>query len=502
MRAYSTIAAVDLGSNSFRLQVARVVGTQVYPLDSLKEPVRLGAGLTPDKYLDEDAQQRALACLKLFSERLRGLPREAVRAVGTNTFRVAKNAPAFLEAAQAALGFPIEIIAGREEARLIYLGVSHGLPSSREKRLVVDIGGGSTEFIIGAGYRPQHMESLFMGCVSFSRRFFPDGKITRASLQQAELAARGEILSIATEFSAGHWQNAVGSSGSARALAEILEQNAWSQAGITREGLARLRAQLLRAGDARLLQLSGLSADRVPVLAGGFAIMNSIFAALDIEHMEVASGALREGVLYDLIGRFHKHDMRETTVREFMRRYHVDPPQAGRVQELASTLLAQIAHKLDGSVIGPHLHVAWAARLHEIGVTIAHTGYHRHSAYILANADMPGFSRREQALLSVLARAHRGALTKLLELEVVQHPDEWALILVLRLAVMLCRSRIDVELPPMKLKLGSSGFSLTLDHAWLEKNPLTKTLLEDESRAWKSIGMSLNLKTDRPPSAP
>lgn len=495
MKAYSTIAAVDLGSNSFRLQVARVVGGQVYPLDSLKEPVRLGAGLTPDKTLDEESQQRALACLKIFSERLRGLPREAVRAVGTNTFRVAKNAPAFLDAAQAALGFPIEIIAGKEEARLIYLGVSHGLPVSEDKRLVVDIGGGSTEFIIGAGYHPQQMESLYMGCVSYSRRFFPDGKVNKNDLLQAELAARGEILTIAADFSAGHWQHAIGSSGSARALAEILEQNGLSASGITREGLARLRALLLKAGDVRLLQLAGLASDRVPVLAGGFAIMNSIFTELGIERMEVAAGALREGVLYDLIGRFHKHDMREATVREFMRRYHVDPPQAGRVQELAGTLFEQIAHRLDGTIANPRLLLAWAARLHEIGISIAHTGYHRHSAYILANADMPGFSRIEQEQLSLLVRAHRGALSKLLNL--VNSPSEWPLILVLRLAVLLCRSRSDVELPPMKLKFGTSGFSLTLDPAWLEHNPLTRALLEDESKEWKSIGISFALKTGK-----
>ncbi|MBZ0104081.1 MAG: exopolyphosphatase [Sulfuricella denitrificans] len=497
MREYATIAAVDLGSNSFRLQVARVVGDQVYPLDSLKESVRLGAGLTPDKTLDEEAQQRALACLKLFSERLRGLPREAVRAVGTNTFRVAKNAAPFLEAAQAALGFPIEIVAGREEARLIYIGVAHGLPPSEEKRLVVDIGGGSTEFIIGSGYQPERMESLYMGCVSFSRRFFPDGKITRSNLQQAELAARSEIQTITAEFSAGHWQQAVGSSGTARALAEILEQNGLSPSGLTREGMSHLRELLLKSGDVKLLQLAGLPSDRVPVLAGGFTIMNSIFTALDIDHMTVATGALREGVLYDLLGRFHQHDMRESTVREFMRRYHVDPPQGGRVQELADTLFDQIAHKLSGYFDTPRQYLAWAARLHEVGISIAHTGYHRHSAYILANADMPGFSTREQGLLSLLARAHRGSLKKLLDQQPVSNSDEWMLILVLRLAVLFCRSRSDAELPAMKLKSGSNGFSLTIDRTWLEHNPLTRSLLESEIKDLKSVGIVFSIKTEK-----
>jgi exopolyphosphatase/guanosine-5'-triphosphate,3'-diphosphate pyrophosphatase len=497
MREYSTIAAIDLGSNSFRLQVARVVGDQIYPLDSLKEPVRLGAGLTPDKMLDEETQQRALACLKLFSERLRGLPREAVRAVGTNTFRVAKNAAPFLEAAQSALGFPIEIIAGREEARLIYIGVAHGLPPSDEKRLVVDIGGGSTEFIIGSGYEPERMESLYMGCVSFSRRFFPDGKITRGNLQLAELAARSEIQTIASEFSASHWQQAIGSSGTARALAEILEQNGLSQSGLTRDGMDSLRELLLKSGDVKLLQLTGLPSDRVPVLAGGFAIMNSIFTELGIEHMTVATSALREGVLYDLLGRFHQHDMRESTVREFMRRYHVDPPQAGRVQELADGLFDQVAHKLAGSADDSRQYLAWAARLHEIGISIAHSGYHRHSAYILANADMPGFSTREQGLLSLLVRAHRGSLKKLLDQQPVSNNDEWMLILVLRLAVLFCRSRSDAEPPAMKLKPGSSGFSLTIDRTWLEDNPLTRSLLESEVKDLKSAGIAFALKAEK-----
>jgi exopolyphosphatase / guanosine-5'-triphosphate,3'-diphosphate pyrophosphatase len=497
VREFSTIAAVDLGSNSFRLQVARVVGGQIYPLDSLKEPVRLGAGLRADKYLDEDSQRRALDCLHLFSERLRGLPREAIRAVGTNTFRVAKNAPTLLAAAQAALGHPIEIIAGKEEARLIYLGVSHGLPSVDEKRLVVDIGGGSTEFIIGAGFQPLKMESLFMGCVSYSRRFFPDGRITKANLLHAELAARGEVLSIAAEFGAGHWCQAIGSSGSARALGEILEQNGLSDGGITRQGMEKLRILLLKAGDTKQLALAGLSAERAPVLAGGFAVMNGIFAELGIERMEVASGALREGVLYDLIGRFHAHDMREATVREFMRRYHVDPPQAGRVQELASVLLEQLAPRLEGAIDEPRLLVAWAARLHEIGISIAHTGYHRHSAYILANADMPGFSTREQLLLGLLVRAHRGALAKLPETELVYGNDQWILILVLRLAVLLCRSRGDAEMPPVKLNFGSGGFSITLRRDWLDSNPLTKALLEDESRTWKTVGIALSIKMEK-----
>ncbi|HSM97635.1 MAG TPA: Ppx/GppA family phosphatase, partial [Gallionella sp.] len=269
MQQQSILAAVDLGSNSFRLQIARVEGEQLYMLDSLREPVRLAAGLGEDKQLSKDAQLRALACLQRFGERLRGLPQKAVRAVGTNSLRVAKNAPEFLQQAEAALGFPIEVIAGREEARLIYMGVAQGLPQSDKRRMVMDIGGGSTEFIIGKGLEPIRLESLYMGCVSYTQRFFPDGKITKAALKQAELAARNELQTIASEFAFGHWESALGSSGSARVLCDLLEQNGYSASGITRGGLEQLRAQLLKAGEAEKLELQGLKPDRIPVLPGG-----------------------------------------------------------------------------------------------------------------------------------------------------------------------------------------------------------------------------------------
>jgi len=303
METPPTIAAVDLGSNSFRLQVGRVVDDQIYPLDSLRGPVRLAAGLTADKHLDDAAQARAIECLKRFGERLRGLPPGAVRAVGTNTLRVAKNAHEFMPRFEAALGFPIEVVAGREEARLIYLGVAHSLPATPEKRLVVDIGGGSTEFIIGAGNQPHKLESLYMGCVSYSLRYFPDGRISKSHMKQAELAARIEVETIRKQFSRKHWQQAVGSSGTARAIGDILEANGWSVSGITGEGMERLRGALLKAGDAAKAALPELREDRIAVLPGGFAIMSAIFAELDVEHMALANGAMRQGILWDMIGR-------------------------------------------------------------------------------------------------------------------------------------------------------------------------------------------------------
>ena len=486
MKTYDTLAAVDLGSNSFRLEVARVSGDQLYPLDSLKETVRLAGGLTDDKRLDEATQARALACLHRFGERLRGLSPEAIRCVGTSALRVAKNADEFIPKAEIALGHPIEIVAGREEARLIYLGVAHSLPASPDRRLVVDIGGGSTEFIIGQGLKPHERESLHMGCVNFSKRFFPDGVIDKTALKAAEVAARVEVERIAREFSKGNWQQAVGSSGTARALRELLEMNGWAVRGITADGLDKLRAQLVKAAHVDALELPGLSRDRRPVIAGGFAIMAGLFAELDIEQMDVAETAMREGILYDLLGRFHKQDMREATVDEFTRRYHIDTQQAARVKRVAHKLLSASGSPADENALR---FLDWAARLHEIGLSVSHGGYHRHSGYILENADMPGFSRTEQARLALLARAQRGALVKVPEFAEGRVSDhDRLLVWLLRQAVILCRSRAEPRLPDVKVELNGKRIRLELPGGWLERRPLTQRALDEEAVHWHAVG--------------
>ncbi len=492
MAEYSTLAAVDLGSNSFHCQIARVVGDQIYPLDALREPVRLGAGLGKDKRLDESSQERALACLQRFGERLRGLDPHTVRAIGTNTLRVAKNASAFLKKAEAALGFPIEVVAGREEARLIYLGVSHGLPISKEKRLVVDIGGGSTELIIGANHKPQQLDSLFMGCVSYSLRFFPDGKITKSAMKQAELAARTELQPVAASFARGNWQHAVGSSGTARALAEIMQMNGFEDGRITPSGIDRLRNHLIKTGDMGRVELAGLRPDRVPVLPGGLAIMNAVLAELDIDSMVAATGAMRQGVLYDMLGRFHHQDMRDVTVSQFMQRYHVDALQARRVGALALELYNKLSGDAGGRDETGLRFLVWAAKLHEIGISVAYSGYHRHSAYIISNADMPGFSRDEQIRLSQLVLAHRRSLRKIQDQ--LDPGTDWKMVLALRLAVLLLRSRSDIMVPVTEASASGRKFRLSIERDWLARNPLTVTALRDEMQEWEAFGIDLNVK--------
>ncbi len=494
--AHELIAAVDLGSNSFRLQVGRVVGNQIYPQDSLKESVRLAAGLTAERTLDGPSQLRALAALARFGERLRGFPPDAVRVVGTNTLRVAKNAPQFLPEAEAALGFPIEVIAGREEARLIYLGVAHSLANPQTQQLVVDIGGGSTELIIGRHFKPLRLESLYMGCVSFSLRYFPGSRIDKKAMKEAELAARKELQAIVHAYRATGWEEAVGSSGTAKALVDLLELNGLSDGGITGDGLDKLRAMLVRAGDVGRLNLQGLRADRIPVLPGGVAIMSAVFKEFGIERMVFSDGALRLGVLYDLLGRYHHDDLREATVGHFMRRYEVDQQQAERVSRTAFTLLGQLLPEVAADADHADAQtLLWAARLHEIGISLAHSSYHKHSAYILGNADMPGFSRRDQARLARLVLAHRGKLERVLPAMI--EVRDWLLIFALRIAALLHRARDDGGPLPVWASLLPRGFELRIDAGWLNESPLTASSLEEEVRQWAGIGIELQVKSRR-----
>ncbi|MBS1159957.1 MAG: Ppx/GppA phosphatase [Proteobacteria bacterium] len=491
---YETVAAVDLGSNSFRLQVGRVVDNQIYTLDSMKEPVRLASGLNAEKYLDLASQARALDGLRRFGERLRGLDSGAVRAVATNTLRVAKNAMDFLPLAEEALGFPIEIIAGREEARLIYIGASHSLPSVAHKRLVVDIGGGSTEFIIGKRHDPQLMESLYMGCVSYTLRFFPDRRIDRKRLREAQIAAAKEIELISTDYQRLGWKEAVGSSGSARAIADVLELNGLNpngESGITREGLDRLCALLIKAGSAEALDLPGVKNDRLPVLPGGIAIMSAIFEELGIERMTYADGALRLGVLYDLLGRFHHHDMRDSTVAQFRRRYQVEADQAERVEMTALSALTQLSEGAPSEIDMQFL--SWATRLHEIGISVAHNAYHKHGAYILTYADMPGFSKKDQARLAMLVLGHRGKLEKLGAIPATD--SAWNLVFCLRLAVLLHRTRDDRALPAWQVRPNGPGFLLELPADWLAENPWTAAALGEEVAVWKQLGREYLVKS-------
>ena len=489
----NTLAAVDLGSNSFHLQIGRVVDGQIYPLDSVRELVRLGAGLTAEKRIDRATQASALEALAKFSERLRGFPRQTVRAVGTNALRVAKNAPQFLREARQILGFPIEVISGREEARLIYLGVAHSMPAAPQRRLVVDVGGGSTEFIIGTGLEPQLTESLYMGCVSYSLKYFAEGKIDKPRFKAAEIAARQELAGIVRAYRSAGWDEAVASSGTARSIENILRENGFADEGLTREGLERLRSLLLKHEKVDVDRIAGLRPNRAAVLPGGLAILGAVFDELGVETMKVSEGALRHGVLYDLLGRVEHRDMREATVTQFMRRYHVDLPQAERVNALALKMYdaLMIGADRDRDDDPDRQMLGWAAKLAEAGLSIAHAQYHKHSAYVISNADMPGFSRMEQARLARIVLAQRGKLAKIQDAGL--EGADWKLVFALRTASLILRSRMDQKLPFLRVAADPGGFAIDLPQSWLEENPLSAAALESETESWQAAGMKLGV---------
>jgi exopolyphosphatase/guanosine-5'-triphosphate,3'-diphosphate pyrophosphatase len=481
-----TVAAVDLGSNSFHMIVARPMNGQLHVLDRLQEMVRLAAGLDEHGNLDKVSRERALECLARFGERLRGMSLGSVRAVGTNTLRRARNAPKFIQAAERALGHPIEIISGQEEARLIYHGVAHDLPESDARRLVIDIGGGSTEFIIGKQLDPLLAESLHIGCVGMSLRYFEDGRITTKAWKRAETAAHLELQPIESAFRERGWDAAFGASGTIRTIGAVLRGQGWTHGEITLVALQQLREAMLAAGDVGKLEFDGLSPERVPVFPGGVAILTAAFAALGIERMDVCDGALREGLLYDLVGRIRQADARERSVAALCERSQVDAAQATRVERTAQQCFDQLARawQLDES----HAKMlAFAARVHEIGLAIAHTKYHRHGAYLVEHSDLPGFSWQEQRLLAVLVRGHR----RRFPLEVFEPlPDgerriAKRLTVLLRLAVLLHRGRAQTELPRFTLSARKKQLTLRFPRGWLTRNPLTLADLTREAEQLK-----------------
>jgi exopolyphosphatase/guanosine-5'-triphosphate,3'-diphosphate pyrophosphatase len=480
-KSASTLAVVDMGSNSFRLELGRVEGDQIFRLDTWRETLRIGAGLDAHGRIKPRARLEALACLARLGERLRGLHPSAVRAVATNVFRVATNAGEFLPQAEAALGFPIDVISGHEEARLIYLGVAHVLPSSSSPRLVVDIGGGSTEFIIGRGLTPERLDSLKIGCVSFTQRFFRDGRLRAEAFAAAETGARAEIDSIAREFGRAHWSEAYASSGTALALAEILEQNGLSSGGITPEGLARLRKRAIGAGHVKRLRLAGLKPERAPVLAAGLAIMSAALAELDVPRINPVGGAMRLGVLYDLLGRTIMRDVRVSTVERFVERWRVDRAHAARVAAMAQQLYTRASRaRRPGSA----QLVEWAGLLHEVGYTVSHIGYHKHGAYIVGNADMPGFSAQDQQRLALLILGCRGGLIKMAPL--LADEDSRAALLALRLAVLFHHARVAIDAPRIVLASGPT-IRFGVSSRWLKAHPLTAHLLDLERAEWAAL---------------
>jgi exopolyphosphatase / guanosine-5'-triphosphate,3'-diphosphate pyrophosphatase len=486
-----TLAAVDLGSNSFHMVLGRAVDGQPAIIGRMKEMVQLGIGLDAERQLGEAAQERALACLSRFGQYIRSLPHDNVRAVGTNALRVARNVDGFLARAALALGHPIEVISGIEEARLIYAGVLRDRTAKDERLLVVDIGGGSTELVIGER-EPLELESLYVGSITMMQRHFEDGKLSAKRFRRAEMTASQELEVVQERFRRLGWRAAVGASGTVRAVARVLRARSWSDGAITPGALAQLRDEVIAAGSVERLTLEGLSRSRANVFPGGLAVLSAILEMLGVQRLEVSQSALREGLLDDLMGRVLRRDVRSLTVDHLMQRYHVEKHQASRVESTLFDLVHQVSEAWNLPPVRSHELGSWAARLHEIGRDVAHSHYHKHGAYIITYADMPGFSRQEQRQLAALVRAHRRKFPSALFREI---PDSERLLehlaLLLRLAVLLHRSRGEAARP--ELVPGRRALELRFAPGWLERHPLTHADLLEEAELLRAAGFELRV---------
>lgn len=463
------------------------------PVDVRSEKVQLGAGLT-DGVLSVDAIERGLDCLSRFAQMLESVDHDRIRVVGTNALRIAKNRRDFTEPARAILGTRVDVVYGREEARLVYLGVAHTLSDDSSARLVIDIGGGSTELIIGERFEPQRLESLQMGCVSFASACFNGGNINPSNFHQAYAQACIELSHIRHHYRAKGWEECVGSSGTLNAIEGILVQNGWSEGGIQREGLTKLEQALLAFDNFDAIKLDGLSSNRRNVIAPGVAITSALFDVLRIESIRTSKGALREGVIYDLMGRLSHEDVRERTINALMQRYAVDEDTATIVSRRARILFTatRMSWQLDGSD-WEQLHRV--ARTHEIGMAISHKHFNRHSAYLLRNADLPGFSQEEQEQLAVLALGHRGKLDPdlLLDIAEADRPRILRLVVIMRLAALLKYVEQLEQLPDFTIQASENLLTLDFPDNWLEQHPLTSTELSHEKQALEKLGITINI---------
>jgi exopolyphosphatase / guanosine-5'-triphosphate,3'-diphosphate pyrophosphatase len=488
------VAAVDLGSNSFHMIVCNLTDGKLQTIDRLKEMVRLADGLDKKNILDNETQKRALACLERFGQRIRDFPPESVRAVGTNTLRNARNAQQFMEKAEKALNHPIHIISGVEEARLIYLGVAYSVGSTADLKLVVDIGGGSTEYIIGKEDQPIKKESLNMGCVSMSKRFFAKGRLSKNAFNKAVLFAEQKLEPFQKKFHRKQWHQAIGSSGTFRSIDKVLQSKGWSNNGITMAGLELLVNHIKQCTHISQLNLPDLDIQRLPIFPGGVAVAYATFKNLNIEQMSIADGALREGLVQDLLGRIYDHDIRSATVEVLAARYHTDKKHANCIKKTIKTMFKQLG---EDCCLSKNQEVEqfldWAGDLHEIGHDIAHSQYHKHSAYIIEHGDLAGFTNQDQILLSTIVRFHRRkfSLSHFNDLPAPWHKLAPIMTIILRLAVVLRRNRQDFDLPEFKIKITDTKIDLRFPENWLLQSPLTHADLFQESDYLKAAGFKL-----------
>lgn len=488
----SLYAAVDLGSNSFHMVIARLTEGRMQIIDRIKERVRLAEGMDGQRRMSPEAMARGLDCLALFAERLTNIKPDQIRIAGTYTLRRASNARDFVREAAKLLNHPIEIISGQEEARLIYQGVAH-TQHIEGQVLVVDIGGGSTELIIGEGFEHKALTSRKMGCVSFTQSFFGNGKLGEKAFNAAVLEAQHQLAPIINQYRKLGWQSCLGSSGSIRTVRDVLQGEEWTDGAITLAGLERLKEEMLKHKRVDQLKLAGLTEERQGVFAAAVAILLGLFTSLPIERMEYSDGALREGLLYEFEERLQHHDIRERTALALSTHYRIDKRQATRVERSVLSLFDALSGPWEMPEEPYRAILGWAARLHEIGLAINYSGIHKHSAYILQNTDLPGFNQDDQALLAALVRFHRKGL-KLSELPALPNHDEQTVlrcIRILRLAVAAHHRRQDNLLPEWNVQAAGDQLVVTLPLDWCDENKLLMQNLEKEHRYCHEQGWPL-----------
>lgn len=494
-------AAIDLGSNSFHLIVAELKNDQLLIIDRMKEMVRLASGLNDKGKLSSESQQKGFDCLARFGQRLKNIPDKNIRIVGTNTLRKAKNGAKFIAEAEQLLNHSIEVVAGREEARLIYLGVAHSQSDNSENRLVIDIGGGSTEFIIGQGFSPSYTESLHMGCVSMTIKAFSDGKLSETNFKIAELYARLELQTIKNTYRNVGWTFATGASGSIKSIGKVLRAYHDSKEtdepypGITIKGLKWLVKEMISQKHIIKLELEGLNIERQAVFAGGVAVLYAAFKVLKIDSMNVSDSALREGVIYDLQGRLSHEDVRQRTINHLLKQYHVDTQQAQEVENTLANLYQQVQQEWSIQQFSSEQTLEWVAALHELGLSIAHNQYHKHGAYIIENSDLPGFSRQEQHRLALLIRAQRRKFPKqeFKSLSKECNQSVTYLAILFRLSILLHRDRSKNALPDIQATADNQKVTLTFPDDFFEEHPLTLVDLQQETEYLKAIKFTLAL---------
>ncbi|MFK8012629.1 MAG: exopolyphosphatase [Marinicellaceae bacterium] len=475
-------AAVDLGSNSFHMIVAEMIDNQLHIIDRHKDMVRLANGLDRKGNLSKKKIDEAIASLEKIGQRIEHISKSNFRVVGTNTLRKAKNSADFIPRAEKALGKPIDIVSGREEARILYLGVAHCLPSNQGQRLVIDIGGGSTELIIGEDFEPRLRESLHMGCVSYTKKFFSNGIISRENINNAVLHARRQLMPIVSRYSQEGWNDVIGASGTMRAASEVIIENGFAVNGIDKKSLKDLIDHCIDLGDIQNLKsLKGLSPRRKPVFIAGLTIIQALFDSLLLDNIQSCSGALREGIVYDLSGRLHHNDIRQRTLDKLANQFEIKAIQSLRVKVCIDDLVNVSNLNLSNNQLDL---LKWSAQLHELGLKISHSHFEKHAAYILSNADMPGFSNQEQLKLAVLVAVQRRKIKKdwIKKLSDYQYQKILPLIIIFRLAVIINRPRINCINEVESINFSENSVRITFKQGWLENHPLTFADLKSEAK--------------------